>query len=78
MIGASAGLHLAASSPAIDLGCEMGGQYLLKDDFGYEPIKMEGGDYMVPTGPGLGVDVNEEKLAMYREGDVELISLKDQ
>jgi muconate cycloisomerase len=76
VIGASAGLHLAASSPAIDLGCEMGGQFLLVDDFGREPLAMEDGAFVVPTGPGLGVEVDEDKLAEYRDGDVERIGLE--
>jgi muconate cycloisomerase len=70
-IGASAGLHLAASSPAIDLGCEMSGRYLLVDDLTAEPIPMEDGALLVPRGPGLGVTVDEERLERYREGDVE-------
>lgn len=70
-IGASAGLHLAAASPAIDLGCEMSGQFLLTDDLGAEPIPMVDGALVVPTRPGLGVEVDEDKLARYREGDVE-------
>jgi muconate cycloisomerase len=74
VIGSSAGLHLAASSPAIDLGCEMDGQYFLKEDIGKELIIMRDGALVVPTGPGLGVDVDESKLAKYREGDVECIS----
>lgn len=74
IIGASAGLHLAASSPAIDLGCEMSGQYLMKDDLGTSPLKMEDGALVVPNGPGLGVELDESKLENYREGDVELIS----
>lgn len=69
-IGASAGLHLAASSPAIDLGCEMSGRYLLLDDLA-EPISMEDGALLVPRGPGLGVTVDDERLERYREGDVE-------
>jgi muconate cycloisomerase len=71
VIGASAGLHLAASSPAIDLGCEMSGQYLLSDDFSAEQIPMEDGALLVPREPGLGISVDEEKLEHYREGDVE-------
>jgi muconate cycloisomerase len=71
VIGASAGIHLAASSPAIDLGCEMGGQYLLKDDFGQEAIRMKEGAFVVPDGPGLGVRLDEDKLEAYREGDIE-------
>jgi len=73
VIGASAGLHLAASSPAIDLGCEMGGQYLLHDDFGKGPLPMKEGALVVPDGPGLGLDLDESKFAKYREGDVERV-----
>ena len=75
VIGASAGLHFAASSPAIDLGCEMSGQFLLVDDFGTKPIRMEGGALMVPTGPGLGFEIDEAKLARHRDGEVERLSL---
>jgi muconate cycloisomerase len=71
IIGAAAGLHLAASSPAIDLGCEMNGQYLLKDDFGTRPLEMREGALVVPTGPGLGIELDLDKLAHYREGEVE-------
>ena len=75
VIGSSAGLHLAASSPAIDLGCEMSGQYLLKEDIGEELIPMREGALVVPTRPGLGVDIDEDKVAKYREGEIELISI---
>ena len=70
-IGAAAGLHLAASSPAIDLGCEMYAQYLLKDDFGIDRLIMKDGALCVPQGPGLGIDIDEDKLAAYRLGEVE-------
>jgi muconate cycloisomerase len=71
VIGASAGLHLAASSPSIDLGCEMSGQFLLTDDFGAEPIAMEDGALLVPKEPGLGFVLDEAKLERYRDGEVE-------
>lgn len=74
VIGASAGLHLAASSPSIDLGCEMSGQYLLREDIGTEPITMVDGDFVLSDRPGLGVELNEMQLAKYREGEVERIS----
>lgn len=73
-IGASAGLHFAAASPAVDLGCEMTGQFLLTDDFATQPIRMEGGALIVPTGPGLGIDIDEDKLARYRDGEVETVA----
>lgn len=71
VIGASAGLHLAASSPSIDLGCEMTGGYLLTGDFAANAIVMEDGALVVPQEPGLGITVDEAKLEQYREGDVE-------
>jgi len=69
--GAAAGLHLAAASPAIDLGCELGGQYLLKDSVAATPFEMRDGALRVPSGPGLGIELDEDKLAFHREGDVE-------
>jgi L-alanine-DL-glutamate epimerase-like enolase superfamily enzyme len=75
VIGASAGLHLAASSPAIDLGCEMSGQFLLTDDLGAEPLAMDDGGLLVPQEPGLGVTVDENKLDRYRDGDIEVFEV---
>ena len=72
VIGASAGLHFAASSAAIDLGCEMTGQFLLRDDFGTTPLAVDEGAFVVPSGPGLGFEIDDEKLsADRRDGDVE-------
>ena len=67
----SSARYLAASSPAIDLGCEMCAQYLLKDDISTQRLEMRDGALVVPDGPGLGVGVDEDKLARYREGAVE-------
>jgi muconate cycloisomerase len=75
IIGASAGLHFAAASPSVDLGCEMSGQFLLTDDFGKQPIRMEDGALVVPTEPGLGVDIDEEKLARHRDGEIETFAI---
>lgn len=73
-IGASAGLHLAASSPSIDLGCEMSGQFLLRDNVGTSDLELRDGALVVPDGPGLGVELDEEAIARYRVGDVERIA----
>lgn len=74
VIGTAAGLHFAASTPVVELGCEMSGQYLMKDDLGKEPHVMEDGALVVPTGPGLGIELDEAKLEKYREGDIECIT----
>jgi muconate cycloisomerase len=76
IIGASAGLHLAASCPNIDLGCEMYGQFLLKDDLGTEPLSMRDGALVVPDEPGLGIIVDERKIGEYRRGEVEVLTLE--
>ncbi len=71
IVGAAAGLHFAASSPAVSLGCEVSGQFLMADDLGKQALEMEDGALVVPTGPGLGVELDEKKLDAYRIGDVE-------
>jgi len=38
----------------------------LRDDMLVENLKQEGGYLAVPQGPGLGVEVNPEKLEKYR------------
>jgi glucarate dehydratase len=48
--------------------------YLHADDI-VEPLELTGGRLRVPRGPGLGVTVDEEKLAFYarrneEEGDL--------
>lgn len=75
VIGSAAGLHLAASSPSISLGCEMGSQYLLSDDIGVSDLKMCDGCLVVPDGPGLGVQLDEEKIAKYMVGEPETFNL---
>jgi L-alanine-DL-glutamate epimerase-like enolase superfamily enzyme len=53
----------------------MSGQFLLTDDFGKQPIRMEDGALVVPTEPGLGVDIDEEKLARHRDGEIETFAI---
>jgi L-alanine-DL-glutamate epimerase-like enolase superfamily enzyme len=64
-ISGRAGLHLAASTPAISWGCELGGLILLEEDLGTEPLIFEDGELHVPHGPGLGGDLDREKVARY-------------
>jgi len=76
-LGASAGVHLAAASPAIDLGCEMSGQFLLEDALTTEPLELRDGELVVPNGPGLGVNVDEERIAALRVGEPEMFTHRD-
>lgn len=70
-IGAAAGLHVAAASPAVDLGCELYGQYMLQEDIARQPFDLHDGALMVPQKPGLGIEVDETRLDRYRQGDTE-------
>jgi muconate cycloisomerase len=65
-IGARACLHLAASCPNVTWGCEMNGQFLIEEDLGTEPIGFEDGALVVPTGAGLGGDLDATKVARYQ------------
>lgn len=65
-INTLAELHLAASTKAILDGCESVGPMKMADDVVGEPLIMDRGFIQVPTKPGLGVELNEEKLKKYR------------
>lgn len=79
-IGNAANLHLGASlrlatlpsvcpvsQPAGADGPEIAGVYYTDDLVG-EPFEFVDGRVMVPKGPGLGIEVDREKLERYRAG----------
>ena len=58
-------LHVAASCPAYSLANDST-YYGLEDDMLKAPFKIEAGTIAVPKAPGLGVDVDPEKVARYQ------------
>jgi muconate/chloromuconate cycloisomerase len=64
-IGTAASAHLFASLPQLSEGSELVGPLLLTDDLAVEPVLCDDGDLLVPTGPGLGVDVDWDKVREY-------------
>ena len=77
-VGNAANLHLAGSAAAVRHGCvlpitglegkmptKIAGRWYL-DDLIREPFKYEDGCLIVPEGPGLGISLDEDKLAKYR------------
>jgi muconate cycloisomerase len=61
-----AGAHLVSSLGEIDLGCEFYmPAYYAKDDILAEPFPVRNGAVHIPEGPGLGIDVDRDKLARY-------------
>jgi muconate cycloisomerase len=57
--------HVCAATPACTLGSDIVGQFMREDDLIVEPLVYEAGHVLVPQGPGLGVQLDEEALARY-------------
>ncbi len=58
--------HFAASTSIVRYGCELFGPILFKDDILASPVDYTGAEVHVPTGPGLGADLDPGKLGKYR------------
>ncbi len=63
-IATAAVLHLAAAVPAVDWGVSLTSQYLA-DDVLKQPLAIANGHAQVPSGPGLGIEVDEAKVRRY-------------
>lgn len=70
-VGVAAGAHLYASVnnllPVAEFHMGLG---LLKDDIVVEPIQVRGGVLRISDEPGLGVELDEEKLRRYSLSDI--------
>ena len=64
-IGLTAELHLAAASPAVTLECGLATLHLLVDDLLIGDLPIRDGSLAVPTGPGLGVELDRQALDQY-------------
>jgi muconate cycloisomerase len=68
-VGSAAMAHLALSSPAIDpdaYPCDIIGPLYYEDDVISDRLPIQGGSASPRVSPGLGVDLDEEKLGRYR------------
>ncbi|WP_031360879.1 muconate/chloromuconate family cycloisomerase [Caballeronia sordidicola] len=65
-IGSIASAHGFASLPQLSWGTELFGPLLLKDDIVTARPQYRDFDLHLPQGPGLGLHIDEEKLAFYR------------
>lgn len=63
-VNAAGLLQLATALPAVDWGVGFSTQFLV-DDVLKTPLDFSGGHVNVPTGPGLGVEVDEAKVRRY-------------
>ena len=64
-IACAAGVHIAAALPQIDWGLTLSNEGLA-DDVTARPIRVERGHVEVSDRPGLGIDVDEDRVRRYR------------
>jgi len=64
--GTAAGLHLYASTPPLESAAEIGGPWLYGDDVAARLPEAVAGAMALPEGPGIGVEPDEGKIALYR------------
>ena len=65
-VGSVASAHGFAALPRLAWGTELFGPLLLKDDIVVNPPRYADFDMHLPSGPGLGLEIDEHKLAFYR------------
>ncbi|WP_201510076.1 muconate/chloromuconate family cycloisomerase [Psychrobacter alimentarius] len=66
-IGTAASAHVFSTYPSINFDTELFGPLLLTDDILTKPLDYNNFGLTVPTGPGLGIEVNADKVYDYAE-----------
>ena len=67
-LGTAAVAHLAAAARVLDYPGDSTGPHLYTADVVKEPVRYERSHLLVPDGPGLGVEIDEAKLAEMTAG----------
>ena len=65
-IGTAARAHLAVSVPNLAFPCYMAGPLVYQEQIVAEKVRYEEGHIIVPEGPGLGLELDPERLAEQR------------
>ncbi len=64
-VGAAAHLHAFATLRTLEWGCEHFGPQILTGEYVTEPLRFEDFHIHLPTGPGLGVTLDPDRLRAY-------------
>src|SRR5262249_59162087 len=64
-IASAAAIQLACAVPNVEWGVSLT-HFYLADDLVRQPLGLSGGAVALPTGPGLGIDVDETAVARFR------------
>ena len=70
-VGTVASAHLFATFPVLEWGTELFGPLLLTDEILAVPLDYSEFSLAVPTGPGLGIEIDEAALARFRRDRAE-------
>lgn len=65
-VGTAASAHLFATFPKLTWGTELFGPLLLTEEILAEPLDYSDFSLGVPTGPGLGIALDDDKIARFR------------
>lgn len=65
-VGTVASAQLCATLPSLEWGTELFGSLLIKEDILAEPLRYADFSLHVPQGPGLGIHLDESKVAHFR------------
>jgi muconate cycloisomerase len=65
-IGTAASAHLFATVPRLEWGTELFGPLLLTEEITTEPVHYADFALTVPSGPGLGVELDEDRVSFFR------------
>jgi muconate cycloisomerase len=80
-IGTAAQAHLGSSVPGLDYPSDPTGPRLYLDDVVREPVVYDHGFLLVPAGPGLGLEIDPERVkslqAPLESGEESLPSIQD-
>ena len=73
-IGTAASAHVFSTYPRLNFDTELFGPLLLTDDILAKPLHYNNFGLAVPTGPGLGIEVNANKVYDYAERNLSIAS----
>lgn len=65
-IGTAARAHLVAAMPNVDFPCYPAGPLVYQEQIVRQKVAYEAGHIVVPEGPGLGMEIDEERLRAQR------------